>query len=83
MKLDIDAFLESCREAGRIKCPHCGHVYDPSEDFEFIAGHITYHGSEDGPTEAGCEACGKTFWVKEEVQRSYETYAEEPDPYEI
>ncbi len=78
MGIDIDAMLERTREARNIKCPHCGHIYESGGDFEFFAAHVSYHGSEDGPRKDECGSCGETFWVEEDVDRTYETHAQKP-----
>jgi DNA-directed RNA polymerase subunit RPC12/RpoP len=53
----------------QVWCPHCGERYqveagDGDDDL------VTYHG-EEGPIEKTCEACGKLFFVKEHVYRTY------------
>lgn len=68
----IERWLEERRESMLIRCPHCGWVFDDDESF-----CVSYHGSRDkgGPYEIECcGACEKTFFVNEEVARTYESY---------
>lgn len=56
------------RREEEIRCPHCDEL-QPNDDMQYP---ISYHGSEDGPEEWICYECGKIFFVKEYVRRSYE-----------
>jgi ribosomal protein S27AE len=53
----------------RVWCPSCGARYpvDPSDGDDDI---VTYWG-EGEPAEKTCPACGRTFFVKEHVRRTY------------
>jgi len=53
----------------QVWCPHCGALY-PIEAGDGDDDLISYHG-EESPIEKTCEACGKLFFVKEHVTRTY------------
>ena len=64
----IDKWHADRRREQAIWCPHCGVEYE-DEDF----GCVSYHGSENGPTEVECANCDLPFHVHETVRRTYET----------
>lgn len=58
-----------------IFCPHCNEKYE-DEDYH----HVSAWG-EDPPKEATCGSCGEDFFVKERVERTWET-AKSKDGFE-
>lgn len=58
-----------------IPCPHCGHMHDFCDD----AGAIITFWGEDDPTEKECHACEKTFFIRENVTRSWTSLREEDE----
>jgi len=60
--------IESQRQKEKITCPHCGHLQE-NDDGQYP---VTYW-AEDGAVERDCGNCGKTFWIKEYVERHYES----------
>ncbi len=52
-----------------IICPYC----DIAQDTETRNGYVTYWG-DDEEQECECGDCGKTFWVKENVRRTFKTH---------
>jgi len=83
--MDIDKYLDDIgkkrREDQSIRCPHCNKLnYDPHNhysDFE-LNNLVTYWG-EDGPQEVYCEHCDALFWVKENVERTFDCAKTEND----
>lgn len=69
--MDRDKYMEALRESWIIRCPHCKQVFNDDEH-----ECMTYHGSQDKgePTEVDCGNCEETFFVNEEVERTYESY---------
>ena len=59
-----------------IRCPHCDHRNDFSTDMP--EGVVTYW-AEDGATEITCEHCDHSFWMNEDIQRSWQVTAGNPD----
>ena len=64
---DIDKWLEERREAERLRCPHCGHIYEGESLYE---NHVSYYGDK-GIKEEECPHCGEIFFVDEFVRRTY------------
>lgn len=69
-RAELDRRIAELRREEEIRCPHCGAVYDDTEDYRCVS----YHG-EDGPVEVEClnEGCERPFLVTETVRRTYET----------
>lgn len=60
----------ACEREPEIICPYCGYS---CMDGEREYGHVSYHGSEDGPTAMDCPNCDLEFDVQEHVQRTWST----------
>jgi transposase-like protein len=72
----LDNVLAAIRARDTVACPHCRHEADMT-DCEAIQGHVTYWG-EDGPKPFECHSCGTTFYLKENITRSW-TAGRTPD----
>jgi len=55
------------REARKIRCPHCGHEFDFTDE---NYGVVTYWG-EEPPVELECDGCESTFFAREHVERTF------------
>jgi transposase len=71
----LEQMEKRIKEEGEIRCPHCDHLQSDDDG----AYPISYHGSEDGPEERCCDECGKKFYVRENVRRSYDVAANQED----
>jgi C4-type Zn-finger protein len=56
------------RYSSEITCPYCEHVQDTETKYSYVS----YWG-EDSEVKIDCENCDKEFWVKEIVERNFET----------
>lgn len=72
-KLDkeIEDKLEMMRKEQEIICPYCSHQQSQEDKYQ----HVTYW-AEDPPKKTQCGACGKEFFVKEKVRRTFECFKE-------
>ena len=52
-----------------VECPYCGHAVDMS-DCENYCRHTTYWGDDCSKPEE-CNECGKEFYIRERVQRTW------------
>lgn len=51
------------------KCPHCGNIHTDPEYYQDI---VTYWGEAE-EVETECDSCERTFFVKEQVTRVWES----------
>ena len=63
-------FTERYEKEHNVWCPHCSAKIP--EDDESITEMVSYHGEHE-PKEITCEKCEKTFFVKEIVDRTWES----------
>ena len=68
----MNKFIAQKRHDEQIWCPHCNH----NQDTETIYHHVTYWGDEERKL-CSCESCGKTFWVEENVERTFKSFKED------
>lgn len=68
----LNRITEEQRKAKIIICPHCEYEHDSSRDPELLEGHVTYWGEDDAQGFC-CYMCGKDFFVKEHVKRTFES----------
>jgi len=66
--IDIEKMRKQFEEERQIRCPFCQSL-QTTDDGNYP---MTYHGSWDsGVTEMDCYDCEKTFWIFEQVSRTY------------
>lgn len=70
----IEQRLADERAKKDIRCPACGHVWDPSD----IGDYVTCWG-EDPAEKSECPECETVLWIKEEVTRTFEVTLIDPD----
>lgn len=72
----MDDWEKEWRESRQIKCPHCGYILEGEEVYDYVScwGH-----PDEEDTEAECPRCGKEFWVREHVDRTWEVKATEEE----
>ena len=63
----ITKSMERKKAREKIICPFCGHEKS-NDDYQYP---VTYW-AEDGSQEMECNECGKTFWIREHVERYYD-----------
>ena len=67
MNFNLKKYREKMDKKELIFCPHCGKEQD-NDDFWYP---VTNWGED--IVEYSCAECGKDFWIKECVRRTYET----------
>ena len=63
---EIKKLLTDAEEKRQIKCPYCLEL-QANDDNQYP---VTYWG-DDGHHKMECDKCESTFWVKEDVERTY------------
>ena len=63
----FEEFDKRYKEEREIKCPYCGNIQE-EDDGQYP---VTYHG-EPSVSEFCCQGCDETFFVKENVSRTYD-----------
>ena len=66
--MDFEKLRQQIQEEREIKCPFCFEI-QLNDDNQYP---VSYWGSEDGAEEWECIYCEKKFFIKEEVERTYE-----------
>jgi C4-type Zn-finger protein len=66
---EIRERIERQSRREEIWCPFCKHKQDTDTKYH----HVTYWGSE-GTSKCSCSSCGLSFFVKENVERTFKTY---------
>ena len=66
--MNIDEWMESYKKSHQIKCPYCDYVFEDEEVYPFVSMW-----GEDSEAETECINCDRTFYIKEDVDRTWET----------
>ncbi|MCA9137270.1 MAG: hypothetical protein KDB00_10935 [Planctomycetales bacterium] len=55
-----------------VKCPYCGLVVTDLSEYGECVSYWGHQG--DDPVELDCEGCDETFYVREEVERTWHSF---------
>lgn len=69
----VRAEIEEEKKQEEIWCPYCNHQQDDETKYNCV----TYWGDDGDYNKVGCESCGKWFYVKENVRRTFKSIKEE------
>ena len=68
-----ESLKQSLMDSQSVICPHCGYKEDSSKEIAEMGDLITYWGEGDR-VEVDCPECERIFFVKESVERTYESF---------
>ena len=75
---EIRERIERQSRREEIWCPFCEHQQTQETKYRFV----TYWGDELGLGECACSSCGLSFFVKENVERTFKTFKAQHDEEE-
>ena len=70
INVNWDSYWAARQEREIIRCPHCKEALI-NEDGSYP---VSYFGDEGDPTEVECYQCDQKYYVKENVERTYEAF---------